>query len=124
MGGKRILEAAQPEERATQRRRLGTLRELTVQPATRRRYNSATDAFLKFLKEEDRALPTDKHLMDPIVCDYLEHLWATGAGRAQACDTLAGLQDIQPNLRSHLAGAWRLLKAWHVNEVPKGSSTA
>lgn len=39
-------------------------------------------------------------------------------GRGQACDTLAGLQDLQPNLRGHLQGAWRLLKAWSVNEIP------
>eukprot|EP00435_Cladocopium_sp_Y103_P018121 s4303_g4.t1 len=56
--------------------------------------------------------------MDSLVCDYLEHLWSSGAGRALACDTLAGLQDYQPNLRNHLPGAWRLLRAWHVNELP------
>ena len=56
--------------------------------------------------------------MDPIVCDYLEELWATGKGRAQACDTLAGLQDSQPSLRHHLPGAWRLLRTWQANEIP------
>ena len=56
--------------------------------------------------------------MDPLLCEYLEHLWSSGAGRAQACDTLAGIQDIQPNLRHELPGAWRLLKTWAVNEVP------
>ena len=56
--------------------------------------------------------------MDPLVCDYIEHLLSNGAGRALACDTLAGLQDIQPNLRNQLPGAWRLLKTWHVNEIP------
>ena len=52
------------------------------------------------------------------MCDYLEHLWSTGVGRGQANDTVAGLQDIQPNLRHHLPGAWRLLKTWAVNEIP------
>ena len=47
--------------------------------------------------------------MDPLLCDYLENLWASGAGRALACDTLAGIQDLQPNLRNQLPGAWRLL---------------
>ena len=89
-----------PEERAKQRRKLGTLRDLTVQPATRKRYDAATS------------------LMDPLVCDYVEHLWSTGAGRGLACDTLAGLQDLQPNLKNCLPGAWRLLKTWHINEVP------
>lgn len=56
--------------------------------------------------------------MDLLLCDYVEHLWSTGAGRAQACDTLAGLRDIQPGLRNNLPGAWRLLRTWSVNEVP------
>ena len=118
MPRKRVLEAQKPEDRAVQRQRLGTLRQLTVQPATRRRYTAATDAFLKFLRDEKIVLPTDKFAMDPLLCDYLEHLWASGAGRGQACDTLAGLQDLQPNLRSHLPGAWRLLKTWSINEIP------
>eukprot|EP00435_Cladocopium_sp_Y103_P058354 s184_g20.t1 len=118
MPRKRILEAERPEQRASQRRKLGTLRQLTVQPATRKRYTNATDAFLRFLRDEHQVLPHDKSRMDPLVCDYLEHLWSSGAGRALACDTLAGLHDYQPNLRNHLPGAWRLLRAWHVNELP------
>lgn len=118
MPRKRILEAERPEERARQRQKLGTLRNLTVQPATRKRYTNATDAFLRFLRDENQVLPQNKALVDPLVCDYLEHLWSSGAGRALACDTLAGLQDMQPNLRNQLPGAWRLLKTWHVNEIP------
>ena len=118
MPRKRLLEARHPEERAKQRQRLGTLRDLTVQPATKRRYTIATDAFLQFLNTEGLRLPTSKNAMDPLVCDYLEYLWAKGAGRAQACDTLAGLQDLQPGLRNHLPGAWRLLKTWAINEIP------
>ena len=118
MPRKRVFEAVRQEDRASQRRKLGTLKDLTVQPATRQRYNKATTAFLAFLRAEDKELPREKHLMDPLVCDYLEHLWATGAGRGLACDTLAGLQDLQPNLKSQLPGAWRLLKTWHINEVP------
>eukprot|EP00438_Fugacium_kawagutii_P032620 Skav203451 [mRNA] locus=scaffold2237:7330:11377:- [translate_table: standard] len=56
--------------------------------------------------------------MDAVLCDYLEHLWSSGSGRAQACDTIAGVQDIQPNLRNQLPGSWRLLKTWSVHEVP------
>ena len=118
MPTRRILEALTPEARAKQRQKLGNLKDLTVQPATRKRYKSATDAFLLFLREEGQVLPSTKSQVDPLVCDYLEHLWSSGAGRALACDTLAGLQDLQPNLRGSLAGAWRLLKAWHVNELP------
>ena len=118
MSRKRVLEAHDPGERAKQRQRLGTLRELTVQPATRRRYDLALQAFFKFLRDEQIPLPKQRAAMDPLVCDYLEHLWSSGAGRGQACDTLASLQDHQPNLRHHMPGAWRLLKTWAINEIP------
>lgn len=118
MPRKRVLEALDPDDRASQRRRLGTLRELTVQPATKRRYTLATQAFHDFLRNEGLTLPRSKPQLDDLVCDYLEHLWSTGAGRGQANDTVAGLQDLQPNLRHNLPGAWRLLKTWAVNEIP------
>eukprot|EP00435_Cladocopium_sp_Y103_P065105 s581_g27.t1 len=118
MAPKRVLDSGRPQDRAAQRRKLGTLRDLTVQPATKKRYQSAIDQFLHFLSHENQVLPREKSKLDPLVCEYLEHLWASGSGRALACDTLAGLQDLQPGLKSHLPGAWRLLKAWHLNEVP------
>ena len=115
---KRILEGGSEAERAKQRRQLGSLKSLTVQPGTRKRYNAAVDQFLVFLRDEGLALPTSRDKMDPLVCDYLEHLWFQGKGRGLACDTLAGLQDLQPGLRHRLPAAWRLLKAWHQNEIP------
>lgn len=118
MPKRKVLEGVEPRERAKQRRQLGTLRQLTVQPATRRRYENAVNLFLQFLRTEGKALPHERKLLDPIVCDYVEHLWSSGAGRALANDTLAGLQDAQPNLRSNMPGAWRLLKTWSINEVP------
>ena len=70
MSRKRLLEAERPEDRAKQRQKLGTLRDLTVQPATKRRYSKATDAFLKFLRDENQTLPHSRQKMDPLVCDY------------------------------------------------------
>lgn len=67
MPRKRVLEALRPEDRASQRRRLGTLRELTVQPATKRRYSLATQAFFTFLKDEDITLPKEKRRLDDLV---------------------------------------------------------
>ena len=115
---KRILEGATPSDRAKQRRKLGTLKGLTVQPQTRARYNKAVDDFSSFLRLNGIELPRRREHMDPLVCDYVEHLWSSGAGRAQASDTLAGLQDLTPKLRGCLPGAWRLLKTWSLNEVP------
>ena len=115
---KRILEGITQSERARQRQRLGTLQQLTVQPATKARYQKAVDQFLEFLRHSNQLLPKQRHLLDPLVCEFLEHLWAKGSGRALASDTLAGLQDQDPKLKGHLPGAWRLLKTWSVNEVP------
>lgn len=115
---KRILEGATQSERAKQRQKLGTLKQLTVQPATKVRYNKAVDGFLKFLQTNHLVLPHQRQQLDPLVCDYLEHLWSNGFGRAQASDTVAGLQDQDAKLKGHLPGAWRLLKTWSVNEVP------
>jgi integrase len=118
MPKRRVLEGAEDQERAKRRQQLGSLHSLTLQPATRRRYDKATEDFFSFLRKEKLVLPTKKEQLDPLVCDYLQHLWSTGVGRGQANDTVAGLQDIQPNLRHHLPGAWRLLKTWAVNEIP------
>ena len=118
MPRKRILEAIQPQDRAAQRRRFGSLKELTVQPATKRRYTAATEGFFAYLRSAQIELPRQKRKLDGLLCDYIEHLWSSGAGRALANDTLAGLQDLQPDLRHHLPGAWRLLKTWSINELP------
>lgn len=93
---KRILEAATPAARATKRQHLGTLRQLTVQPNTRARYTQAVDEFLNFLKDNSISLPSKRDKLDPLVCDFLEHLWASGSGRAKGSDCVAGLQDQDP----------------------------
>ena len=115
---KRVLEGHTQSARARQRQHLGSLRELTVQPATKARYNRAVDEFLHFLKTNKIILPKQRHQLDPLVCDFLEHLWSSGYGRAIASDTVAGLQDQDAKLKGHLPGAWRLLKTWSINEIP------
>ena len=115
---KKHLEGRTQRERAKTRQNLGTLKSLTIQPRTRARYDKAKQNFYAYLEHNQLQLPTLRAHMDGIVCEYLEHLWATGEGRALASDTLAALQDASPKLRGCLPGAWRLLKAWHVNEIP------
>ena len=115
---KRHLEAHTQSERAKQRQRLGSPKDLTVQPATRVRYNNAVDHFLQFLNTNNLTLPKQRQHLDPLVCEFLEYLWSQGYGRARASDAVAGLQDQDPKLRGHLQGAWRLLKAWNLHEIP------
>ena len=113
-----VLENKDPRTRAQQRQKLGTLKQLTVQPATRARYDKAIDAFLKFLTSNKLQLPYQRERIDSLAAEYLEHLWCTGAGRGLASDTLAALQDQDPRLRGLLQTSWRLLKTWHSHEIP------
>ena len=115
---KRVLEGNSQVERAKQRQRLGTLKDLTVQPATKARYNNAVDQFLTFLQKNNMDLPKQRQHLDGLLCEYLEHLWSQGFGRGLASDTVAGLQDMDPKIRGHLQGSWRLMKTWSMNEIP------
>ena len=99
---KRLLEGATQEARAKQRKTMGPLRALTVQPLTKTRYKQAVEDFFEFLKSERLILPQSTTLLDHMLGDYLEHLWAKGVGRTEASNTLAGLQDLHPYLKGKL----------------------
>ena len=94
------------------------MKSLTIQPRARVRYDRAKDRFYQFLSDNHLEIPRRKHALDDILCEYLEHLWATGEGRGLASDTLASIQDTIPGIRGNIPGAWRLLKTWHVREIP------
>ena len=115
---KRHLEAATPKARATMRKTLGTLRQLTVQPVTRSRYDKSLQDFFAYLKDQGIVLPPTSKELDAVVSDYLEFLWAEGSGRTEGSNILAALQDSQPHLKGKLPQSWRLMKTWVVNEVP------
>eukprot|EP00438_Fugacium_kawagutii_P023460 Skav220956 [mRNA] locus=scaffold1928:76101:77213:+ [translate_table: standard] len=115
---KRVLEGRSKEERVETRRQLGSLRQLTVQPATRARYTKALEKFFNYLSEHSLSLPSQKRLLDGLTSDYIEHLWAEGEGRALAADAIAALQDREPQVRGCLQGTWRLMKTWNTTELP------
>ena len=115
---KRHLEAPTPEARAKMRKSLGTLKQLTVQPTTRVRYDQALSDFFKFLKAIGKSVPQSVVELDLLVSDYLEQLWAEGQGRSSGSNVLAALQDSQPHLKGKLLQSWRLMKTWVVHEVP------
>lgn len=116
--GKVHVEGRSKEERIKVRKTLGKLSNLTVQPSTRKRYDKALSLLGDYLKAEKLSLPKERFLLDPVLGDYLEHLWCTGCGRALASDTLAAVQDKQPQVKGHLQQSWRLLRTWHANEIP------
>ena len=112
------LGARSKEERKQVRKNLGALKSLTVQATTKTRYRASLDDFFDFLNKENLVLPTKRDLMDGLVSDYLEHLWAQGEGRATASTFVAALQDFGPKLKGNLPGSWRLMKTWTTHEVP------
>eukprot|EP00438_Fugacium_kawagutii_P020310 Skav220832 [mRNA] locus=scaffold1888:98162:103688:+ [translate_table: standard] len=112
------LRASIPSKLWKWREIAGTLKSLTVQPKTRQRYEKARNLFYEFLHRESITLPRKRDALDPLLAEYIEHLWSSGEGRGLASDTVASLQDLDPKLKGHLALTWRLLKTWHVNEVP------
>ena len=112
------LEGRTKQQRIEQRKELGTLKSLTVQPQTRKRYEHAMDLFFSFLRRERLELPRQRRHLDDLLSDYIEYLWSQGEGRALASDTLAGLQDADPKLRGQLPCTWRLMKVWVQNEIP------
>eukprot|EP00438_Fugacium_kawagutii_P003864 Skav231339 [mRNA] locus=scaffold2490:144917:145995:- [translate_table: standard] len=115
---KRHLELPSQESRKEFRRQLGTLRELTVQPVTRSRYQQALEKFYQYLQQENLVLPHRMQSMDPLVADYIEFLWADGQGKTVASNTVAALQDKHPQLKGKLLESWRLLRTWSSHEVP------
>lgn len=115
---KQVVEGRTREQRIEQRKALGSLKSLAVQPATKKRYEAALNRFFDFLRFEGISLPKQKQALDDLVSEYVEHLWSSGEGRALASDTLAGLQNLEPHLKGSLVGSWRLLKVWNQNEIP------
>ena len=99
---KRHLEGPTPKARAHMRRQLGTLKQLTVQPTTCARYNQSLNDFFEYLKDARQVLPPSSTALDLVVSDYLEFLWAKGAGRTEGSNVLAALQDAQPHLKGKL----------------------
>ena len=116
--GAKVVEARTKEERKKVRKKLGTLKSLTVQPRTKARYEDALQKFFDFLAREGLSLPKKKGALDDLVGDYLEYLWSEGEGRSSGSNILAALQDFDPKLRGQLPSSWRLMKTWTTQEVP------
>ena len=115
---KKIVEGRSKQQRKQVRKSLGKLKDLTVQPRTRHRYDQSLRQFLEWLTREGLSLPSKASQMDNLVSDYLEFLWASGEGKSVANNALAALQDHDPNLKKKLPGSWRLMKAWNTAEIP------
>ena len=79
--------------------------------------NEPGNNFIKNLLPNNLEVPAQSYALD-LLGEYIEHLWSTGEGRGKASDTLEAIQDLQPHSRGTLPLSWRLLRTWHVNEIP------
>ena len=75
--------------RAARRRELGTLRALTIQPATEKRYRRQVSGFLAWTATMCGASGDTDELDDQLMC-YIECLWSEGEPKQFALDLIAG----------------------------------
>ena len=115
---RQVVDSSKQQERISRRRALGSLKDLTVQPKTRKRYDDALAHLKEYLTLRGLQLPSQVGTLDIMLSDYLEYLWAHGFSKGRASDTLAAVQDAQPTLRHNLAFSWRLMRTWCLREVP------
>lgn len=74
--GQKVLEGRSQQERRKIRKEKGSLKNLTLQPRTRIRYDKAKKRFYSFLSTNSLELPTQCYQLDGLLCDYLEDLWS------------------------------------------------
>ena len=116
--GKVTVEGNSRKVRQQRRKVLGTLSSLTVHPRTRQRYDRALGKFFAYLQWHRITLASTALALDAQLADYVEYLWQEGDSRYLGGDTVAAIQDAQPELKGSLLKSWRLLKTWARHELP------
>ena len=109
----RVLLAGR-SQRERQRRRAGVrLRDFSITPKTKARYESAVAQLLPYL-EAQKSLSD----LDSVVAEWVELQWTRGAPLTSISDCLCGLHFFWPEWRGLLRESWRLFKSWRRVEVP------
>ena len=96
--------------RAQERRKVGKLRDQVVSVRTRERYKLCFDKLCRFAGLRTNFDVASFSLFDTLVADYLEYLWESGDGKAEASYSLAAIQFYRPQTKQHLPEAWKLVK--------------
>ncbi|CAK0905717.1 unnamed protein product [Prorocentrum cordatum] len=97
---------------------MGKLRDARIKASTLARYRGAAQRFVDYLAANNLPLPFTWDDIDICLQDYLEHLWAEGATKGEANDTLSGVQHLLRTRRRY-PGAWQLLTVWGRLEIPQ-----
>ena len=119
-----VTSSGSREARGIARRKPGSLRELSIKPATLQKYKLAVGYFYLWLVEACLETPAELSGVDPLLAQFFEHLWESGQSVGTAGTTLSGLQWLVPALRRRLPEGWRLLTVWQRNELPTRSMPA
>ena len=104
-----IVDTRGISQQRKERQRTGTLQELLVGAATLKRYKQETSAFLAWLEQEGREVPTEVEDLDELVAEYLEYLWEVGDALARTANTICGLQHFLPRDKKALAPGMAIL---------------
>ena len=110
----RVVLAGVTEAERRRRRKGLRLRDFTIAPQTRLRYESAVGKVIPFLRQA----PAGSDSFDGVLCDYIELAWSRGESLGYIADMLSGLHFFMPHLRGTLREAWRLFKSWRRIESP------
>eukprot|EP00435_Cladocopium_sp_Y103_P042764 s872_g11.t2 len=111
--GRRVLLAGKTAEERRKRSKGYRLRDFTIAPKTRARYEQAVGRIVPFLEAQK-----DLTFLDDVICEWIEAQWARGESVNFIADTLSGLHFYWPELRGQLRVAWRLFKQWRRIEAP------
>ena len=105
-------------ERVKERKKVGKLGDNMVLAPTLVRYQKALVNFLHWVFTQCSRVPRELWDMDPVLGEYIEHLWEEGDGISFGNDTLAGLLHYRSKLKEYLPYSRKLLKTWQKKELP------
>lgn len=115
---RQIVEARTKSGRQQRRQQLGSLKSLVIRPATVARYQKAFKSFNAYLHAQGSAISHTLAGLDLQLQEFLEFLWEEGESLSLAGDSLSAIQHFQPSSKRNINGAWKLLKAWQLHELP------
>ena len=116
----RVVAVAQlsKQSRKDERRKLGPLSKLVVQPRTKKRYEESFAAFCSFHQLSDNFIVQDTLRVDGLAAEFIEYMWEEGQPKSEASYLLAAIQFFRPQTKNNLVWSWKLVKTWNQIELP------
>ena len=85
---------------------------MALQPDTQSRYGAAVDAFIDWCSIHGER-PVTSADFDEVLTDYIHELFELGVGKQRAVNTVYGVLNLMPTLRSCLFGSFLSLRAYN-----------